>query len=136
MKPSWNSGCSKERYTIRGMKRIACLIMAVTMLFLQGAAVSRFCACLDAVSKPSCCETKVPCCEGGECKMHPDAASDPDLALDLFSALNFAACLPQIDVAVVTAPCDQITVAHAPICTRVRGPDCASNSLRAPPIQA
>lgn len=69
--------------------------------------------------------------------MHPDASAAPELALDLFSALSLASCLPHpIAAAAVTALCEEPAVAHAPISTRVRGPDCASNSLRAPPVQA
>ncbi len=121
---------------MHGMKRIVCLAVGLSLLLLQGAAASRYCACLDAMSKPSCCEKQMPCCDGGECKMHPDAAASPDMALDLFKAIDAVSSLPLTSVQLSILTVEQITGHTEPIETRVRGPDCASNPLRAPPVQA
>jgi hypothetical protein len=117
------------------MKRIACLALALTLLLLQGAAAVRMCACLDAIDTPSCCKQEMPCCEGGECKMHPDSALKADLALDLLKSLDAAAALPLLGLPEMVALAHQEPEVNAPPIVRVRGPDTSDHALRAPPVR-
>jgi len=118
------------------MHRVVSLVLAVSLLFLNGTAAVRYCACIESIAKPSCCEKQMPCCEKGKCRMHPNASSTPDLALDLFKSLDSAASLPLLSLQLSIEKVVQIDQRHAPVETRVRGPDCAFNALRAPPVQA
>jgi hypothetical protein len=118
------------------MARITCTIMALLLLVMSGGAAARMCACLDALAAPSCCEQKMPCCDGGDCEMHPDQLSRQDLALDLFKAVDFVYALPILRVIVVQTKLMQAPVLHVPLVTRVRGPDLHAHALRAPPVQA
>jgi len=118
------------------MQRIVSLALGLSLLFLNGAAASRFCACLDALAKAACCEKQMPCCDGGKCKMHPDASSMPDMALDLFKSLDAVASMPLLPLSVPSVTVTKFAPTEAPLDTMVRGPDCAFHALRAPPVQA
>ena len=136
MKPSWNSDCSKHRYTINRMYRIACSLLALVLLFMSGTAAARMCACVDALDVPSCCEQKSSCCDGGDCEMHPDLQARHDLALDLFKAVDFVIALPVLRPLPIQAVYEPAAAIHVPLVTRVRGPDLLSHALRAPPVLA
>jgi hypothetical protein len=118
------------------MHRVLSLVLAFSLLFLNGAAASRYCACIEAMGTPSCCEKQMPCCDNGECKMHPDASSAPDLALDLCKSVESVASLPVLSLQLPFEEVVQIGERYAPVEARVRGPDSAFNALRAPPVQA
>ena len=118
------------------MSRLTAAAMIIALLFLQGAAAARWCACLEAIGKPACCQTKMPCCEGGECTAHPEAKFDKHLALDLLKALEAVSALPKLDLAPLHPEPIQTQRNPEPDDVRVRGPDRLGNSLRAPPHKA
>jgi hypothetical protein len=118
------------------MTRFVSLLTALALLFLNGTAASRVCACLEELGKPSCCQQKMPCCDDGECKAHPEASIKAELALDLLKSLDSVSALPLIAMPAVSALAITAPTSHAPLSVRVRGPDIRSHSLRAPPIQA
>src|SRR5688572_32179253 len=105
------------------MARITCSIMALLLLVMSGGAAARMCACLDALAAPSCCEQKMPCCDGGDCDMHPDQPSRQDLALELFKAVDFVYALPGLRTFLVQPKLEPAPTLHVPLVTRVRGPD-------------
>ena len=117
------------------MTRFASLLTATALLFLNGTAASRVCACIESAGKASCCVQKMPCCDGGECKAHPEASIKAELALDLLKSLDSVSALPLITLPAVSPLVASAPTSHAPLSVRVRGPDIRSHALRAPPIQ-
>lgn len=118
------------------MARITCSILALLLLVMSGGAAARMCACLDALAAPSCCEQKMPCCDGGDCDMHPEQQAREDLALDLFKAVDFVFALPSLRTFLVQPKLEPAPTLHVPLVTRVRGPDQHAHALRAPPVLA
>ena len=118
------------------MTRVVSLLTALVLLFLNGTASVRACACLDAMSKPACCAKDMPCCDGDDCKVHTEPTIKAELAFDLFKVLDSLSALVPIGIPLpsqfIVGP-DSI---NAPAVVRVRGPDIRYHSLRAPPHQA
>ncbi|MEO7454074.1 MAG: hypothetical protein ABIV13_04860 [Fimbriimonadales bacterium] len=116
------------------MIRNACTLMALLLLLFSGASAVRVCACLDAMKDAaSCCEKKMPCCDGGECSAHQGQNLRADLAIELLKATDSVQSLPYLRLLVVPLPVLAPTVTHVPQVTRVRGPDIDCRSQRAPP---